>query len=204
MNSYESLVPEVYYLYKNGPRVRYPSSLHVTVKSILAPKSFQPGVGSVHVFEKEELLKNLEHENPHEVYSNANKDYKSSNINLNEDKQHKDGHETDTDLVDPLKLKKNSVVWSRIAGLPCRIPNELDLTLRTPKKGCYSIKFSTSGSYLACACVEENNIMPVFVYEIPTGKPSMKYYGHFGLIYEMSWSKLDKYLVTASNDATAR
>jgi jouberin len=199
LNTYESLSPAVYYLYKHGPRVKYPSSLHVTIKSILAPKSFQPGVGSVHVFEQEEFLKNLEPENPHETYSNANK---GSAVNLLEDK-HQD-HETDTEILNPANLKKNTVVWSRIAGLPCRIPNDLELTLKTPKKGCYSIKFSTSGSHLACACVEENNVTPVFIYEIPTGKLLMKYYGHFGLIYELSWSKLDKYLVTASNDATAR
>ena len=200
LNTYESLVPEVYYLYKNGSRVKYPSSLHVTVKSILAPKSFQPGVGSVHIFhEQEEFLNNLEPENPHEAYSNANK---GSDINLLDEKHQ--NHETDTEILSPKNMKKNTVVWSRIAGLPCRIPNDIDLTLKTPKKGCYSIKFSTSGSFLACACVEENNVTPVFIYEIPTGKLLMKYYGHFGLIYEMSWSKLDKYLVTASNDATAR
>ena len=195
-------MPEVYYLYKNGPRVKYPSSLHVTVKSILAPKQFEPGVGSVHFYEREEYLRNLEHENPHEVYSNANKGMPDSQADLHDDKTHP--NDTEVEMFDPAKSKKNVVVWSRIAGLPCRIPNELDLTLSTPKKGCYSIKFSTTGSYLACACVEENSVAPIYIYEIPTGKPMMKFYGHFGLIYEMSWSKGDKFLVTASNDATAR
>ena len=184
-------------MYKNGPRVKYPSSLHVTVKSILSPKSFTPGVGSVYAFEKDELLRNLEM-NSQDPYENTKK--------LNEDGELlKDGPKSDIDdLQDPAGSKKKTIIWSRIAGLPCRIPNDLDLKLNTSKRGCYSIKFSTSGSYLACACVEDESSYPIYVYEIPNGRLHAKFYGHFGLIYEINWSKLDKYFITASHDATAR
>ena len=125
---------------------------------------------------------------------------------LNEDGELlKDGPKSDIDdLQDPAGSKKKTIIWSRIAGLPCRIPNDLDLKLNTSKRGCYSIKFSTSGSYLACACVEDESSYPIYVYEIPNGRLHAKFYGHFGLIYEINWSKLDKYFITASHDATAR
>ncbi len=41
-------MPEIYALYKNGPRLKYPASLHVTVKSILPPGSFEPGIRSLY------------------------------------------------------------------------------------------------------------------------------------------------------------
>ncbi len=99
---------------------------------------------------------------------------------------------------------KKSVIWSRLAGTPCRIPNNQILKLPSGKNGCYSIKFSKSGSYLACALVEENFLSPIAVYEIPDGRLYTKLNGHFGLVYDIDWSFDDKSIATASNDATVR
>lgn len=92
-NLIESLVPEVYNLYKNGPRVKYPSSLHVTVKSILPPKSFLPGVGS------SDLLANEYFESNQNIYSSSNKDMKDiSKSQLSLHKIHEPQIEQDNNL----------------------------------------------------------------------------------------------------------
>ncbi|CAF0887332.1 unnamed protein product [Brachionus calyciflorus] len=193
-NVIESMVPEVYNLYKNGPKVKYPASLHITVKSINQPKNFLPGVGSSDYLAQEFL--------GYALINGSNKtldEIKNSTTSL---KQNIIESEY---LNDPLKyLKSKQVIWSRLAGLPCRVPNELSLKLNSSKNGCYSLKFSNTGNFLACACIEDNSNYPILVYDIPDGKFNMKFHGHFGLVYEISWSKLDKYIVTASNDATAR
>ena len=206
LNEIDSLKPEIFDLYKEGPRVKYPASLHVTVKAILPPKTFTPTIGSYYLLEHEEFMQNIENEtNPNITNTNL------TNLTM---KEHLDADISKTNIQDLAnittasedihKMKTKKIIWSRLAGLPCRIPNEKSLNLNASKKGCYSIKFSTSGSYLACGCVEDNHSSPVYIYDIPDGRLVMKYYGHFGLIYELNWSKLDKYLVTASNDATAR
>ena len=63
VKSNESLVPEVYRLYKTGPRIKYPASLHVTVKSILPPNSFEPGIRSMYLLqENNKLIENVNNE----------------------------------------------------------------------------------------------------------------------------------------------
>ena len=192
VKSADSMVPEIFHLYKNGPRIKYPASLHVTVKSILPPVSFEPGIRSYH-------------------YLNENKKENTENRDENRNTEKiEESHLNSTNKliqefnVQNSKRLQRTAMWTRVAGMPCRIPNAEALRLNSAKNGCYSIKFSTSGSYLACACVEDNNISPIYVYDIPDGRLVSKFQGHFGLVYEMSWSKLDQFIATASNDATAR
>ena len=40
--------------------------------------------------------------------------------------------------------------------------------------------------------------------QIPSGKLQGKFLGHFGIVYDMSWSKMDTHLLSASSDGTAR
>lgn len=195
----ESLVPEVYALYKMGPRIKYPASLHVTIKSILPPHSFEPGIRSVYLLnDNTKAIENQDEEN--EGKTNLD-EAKTKAPSINGSKISLTDHNT---KVNQIRIQPEKAMWSRVANLPCRVPNDLDLKLTASKNGCYSIKFSNLGNYLACGCVEDNNASPVFIYEIPSGKLILKFQGHFGLIYEFGWSQLDKYLVTASNDATAR
>ncbi len=200
VKSNESLVPEVYHLYKTGPLIKYPASLHVTVKSILAPNSFEPGIRSMYLLqEKNKLIESFNNQNG----ANQNQ-LEKDNSKTKENIPPMNGSELNSTKMNQEKIQNNAAMWSRVASLPCRVPNELTLKLNSTKLGCYSVKFSTHGSFLACACVDENNASPVYIYEIPSGKLVFVFHGHFGLIYEMGWSKLDKYIVTASNDATAR
>jgi jouberin len=193
-------------LYKSSNLIKYPSSLTVTVKSVLPPKKFAPCLRSFYVFQEEKAATSNDEEN-----DNTERDEEEINT------ENRDPGETIAEIITQrntklngsrLKLQgineKNSVIWSRLAGQPCRIPNELFLSLPSGRNGCYSIRFSHNGSFIACGTVEENNISPVLVYEIPDGKLSAKFIGHFGLVYEIDWSKNDRYILTASNDATAR
>jgi jouberin len=185
-------VPEVYSLYKSGSRVKYPSTLHITLRSILAPRQFIPGIGSSY------HVSNMTSDKTNPADDLLGGGNKSSNEKTTDDEAAAASDKRDKEL------KQKTVMWSRIAGLPCRIPNELSLKLSTTKQGCYSVQFSATGSFVSMACVDDDNLYPIFIYDIPYGNFVMKFLGHFGLVYEMSWSNLDKYLVTASNDTTAR
>ena len=178
-------------------RNKYESTLHVTIKSILPPGSFEPGIRSLFTL----------NETNQEPDQHLNKETKSKDLDQYEEENKlaktQSIYSSRKQSIEQADIQKTAI-WSRVAGLPCRIPNDTALKLSSTKNGCYSIKFSASGSYLACACVEDNNVSPIYIYQIPSGKLVMKFQGHFGLIYEMNWSKQDKYIVTASNDATAR
>ena len=190
----DSMVPEIYNLYKSSLRIKYPASLHVTVKSILPPASFEPGIRSIHYINENRPLK--------ETYeTQEEKEINEKNDEMNFNSTNKLIQEFN--VLNTKRLHK-SAMWTRVAGMPCRIPNAEMLKLSSTKHGCYSVKFSTSGSLLACACVEDNSVSPIFIYDIHDGRLITKFLGHFGHVYEMSWSKLDKFIVTASNDATAR
>jgi WD40 repeat protein len=198
-NMIDSLVPEIYNLYKTGPRVKYPSSLHVTIKPIHPAKQFYLGIGSSYMINEEELNE-----------SNV-RGSESSRGGVNENDPNKDENRAESLLANELPedqknrlMKKKTIIWSRLPGQACNVPNELALSLNSTKQGCYSVKFSTSGSYLACACVEEDNGYPILVFDIPDGKSFAKFYGHFGIVYEIAWSNLDRYILTASHDATVR
>ncbi|KAJ8306394.1 hypothetical protein KUTeg_016939 [Tegillarca granosa] len=56
---------------------------------------------------------------------------------------------------------------------------------------------------LACAC-HDRDTYPILVYEIPTGELRGKFTGHFGLVYDLCWSKRDTHLLSASADGTCR
>lgn len=192
-NTSESMVPEIYNIYKNGPRLKYPASLHVTVKAILPPGSFEPGIRSLYTFN--ENKNQVKDDSDNQNYLQDNDDILSNKENLLSERG---------PLINNSNRNLQNGIWSRVAGLPCRVPNDLNLKLKSARNGCYSIKFSSTGNFLACACVEDGNISPIYIYQIPTGKFYMKFQGHLGLIYEMNWSKNDKFLITASNDAISR
>lgn len=42
------------------------------------------------------------------------------------------------------------------------------------------------------------------MYEIPSGRFMRELCGHLNIIYDLDWSKDDRYLVTSSSDGTAR
>ncbi|OWF48871.1 jouberin-like isoform X4 [Mizuhopecten yessoensis] len=165
---------ELWQWWKTQGRRPYPSTLYVTMKGITPPDTVEPAMRSMFATQRE-------------VGSRTYADLKKS-INWS------DARDTD---------RKTLSSWSRLVGQMCRIPNQMKLTLPAGRKGCYVVKFSHDGRNLACACHDRENY-PILVYEIPSGQLLGKFRGHFGIVYDLSWSKKDDYICSASSDGTVR
>ncbi|XP_060065201.1 jouberin-like [Ylistrum balloti] len=168
---------ELWQWWKTQGRRPYPSTLYVTLKGITPPDVVEPAMRSMFATQKE-------------IGSRTYADMKKS-----------------TNWSDARKKreieKRTLSSWSRLVGQLCRIPNRLKLTLQAGRNGCYVVKFSHDGRSLACACHDRENF-PVLVYEIPSGQLLGKFRGHFGIVYDLSWSKKDTHLCSASSDGTVR
>ncbi|NXF04483.1 AHI1 protein, partial [Smithornis capensis] len=99
--------------------------------------------------------------------------------------------------------KKELFKWSRLPGQACRIPNKHLFSLRGGDMGCFCIRFSHDGKTLAAACAGRNGY-PIALYEIPSGQFLREFYGHLNIVYDLCWSKDNRYLLTASSDGTVR
>ena len=145
----DTLVPDVYYYYKNGNKFKYPSTLHVTVKSILAPRKFQPGLRSIYYIDKEDaadFYANVKtddeksgEETERAIFSSDNDENDPSVLKVSDNNGSNDWHAS---LEEQTKhwLSKKALLWSRLSGQLCRIPNELSLTLQYRKKRMLFIK----------------------------------------------------------------
>ncbi|KAK7796958.1 hypothetical protein U0070_001480 [Myodes glareolus] len=85
----------------------------------------------------------------------------------------------------------------------CRIPNKHLFSLNAGERGCFCLGFSHNGRILAAACASRDGY-PIILYEIPSGRFMRELCGHLNIIYDLDWSKDDRYLVTSSSDGTAR
>ncbi|XP_053394001.1 jouberin-like isoform X2 [Mercenaria mercenaria] len=165
---------EAFQWWKECSRKPYPSTLYVTLKGIRPPLEVEPVERSLFATQEERGKMTFE-----ELKKIAKW----------------------TGKKEPQQRTLSS--WSRLAGQLCRLPNTLSHALPSAKKGCYMIKFSHDGRSLACACQGKDGY-PILVYEIPSGTLKGKFLGHFGIVYDLSWSKMDTHLLSASSDGTAR
>uniref|UniRef100_K1S444 Jouberin n=1 Tax=Magallana gigas TaxID=29159 RepID=K1S444_MAGGI len=166
---------EVYQWWSSMKREPYPSTLYVTIKGIRPPRDVEPA-----------LMRSM-FATQEEVGSRTYTDLKKS-TQWGEKK--KGEHKTLSS-------------WSRLPGQTCRIPNVLQVTLPAGKKGCFVLRFSHDGRSLACACNDRDQY-PIYIYEVPSFELRGKLKGHFGLVYDLCWSKRDTHLLSASSDGTAR
>ncbi|KAL8612119.1 hypothetical protein ACOMHN_013998 [Nucella lapillus] len=170
--------PEVYHWWKSHQRSPYPSTLYITLKSIVPPDNVEPSLRSMFATQQASLEQGV-------------MTYEDLKRSMNWDSK---AH----------KLEARPLTsWSRLFGQLCRIPNNLILTLPARKKGCFIIRFSHDGRSLACAC-GSNDGYPILIYEVPSGQLKMELHGHFSLVYDMSWSRKDTHLLSASADGTVR
>ncbi|XP_060597345.1 jouberin-like isoform X2 [Ruditapes philippinarum] len=166
---------EAFQWWKECPRKPYPSTLYVTLKGIRPPLEVEAVERSLFATQEERGRMTFEELKKTVKWTGGKKE-----------PQH-----------------KTLSSWSRLAGQFCRLPNVLSHSLPSAKKGCYMLKFSHDGRSLACACQGKDGY-PILVYEIPSGTLKGKFLGHFGIVYDLSWSKLDTHLLSASSDGTAR
>ncbi|XP_063089053.1 jouberin isoform X2 [Cavia porcellus] len=168
-------VVEVFEWWSKCPRNRYPSTLYVTVRGLKVPDCIKPSYCSV--MTQEEKSKPVHYELHHE----------SNSIG------------TEPGLED----SKEIVEWKRLPGQACRIPNKHLFSLNAGERGCFCLDFSHNGRILAAACTSRDGY-PIILYEIPSGRFMRELCGHLNIIYDLSWSKDDRYILTSSSDCTAR
>uniref|UniRef100_A0A3Q2GVY2 Jouberin n=1 Tax=Equus caballus TaxID=9796 RepID=A0A3Q2GVY2_HORSE len=172
----QSDVVEVFEWWSKCPRNRYPSTLYVTVRGLKVPDCIKPSYRSMMALQ-EEKGKPVYCERHHEPSS--------------------------VDTEPGLEDSKEEVKWRRLPGQACRIPNKHLFSLNAGERGCFCLAFSHNGRILAAACASRDGY-PIILYEIPSGRFMRELCGHLNIIYDLCWSKDDRYVLTASSDGTAR
>lgn len=172
----QSDVVEVFEWWAKCPRNRYPSTLYVTVRGLKVPDCIKPSYRSTMA---------LQEERGTPLYC----------------ERHRETSSVDTEPG--LEDSKETVKWKRLPGQACRIPNKHLFSLNAGERGCFCLGFSHNGRILAAACASRDGY-PIILYEIPSGRFMRELCGHLNIIYDLDWSKDDRYLVTSSSDGTAR
>ncbi|XP_030665577.1 jouberin isoform X1 [Nomascus leucogenys] len=169
-------VVEAFEWWSKCPRNRYPSTLYVTVRGLKVPDCIKPSYRSMMALQ-EEKGKPVHCERHHE----------SSSV----------------DTEPGLEESKEVIKWKRLPGQACHIPNKHLFSLNAGERGCFCLDFSHNGRILAAACASRDGY-PIILYEIPSGRFMRELCGHLNIIYDLSWSKDDRYILTSSSDGTAR
>ncbi|XP_044531379.1 jouberin [Gracilinanus agilis] len=169
-------VVEVFEWWSKCPRIRYPSTLYVTIKGLKLPDHVDPSFRSMMALQQEQGSTS---------YCELQKETsKRSNEPVPED-------------------QKELIKWSRLPGQVCRIPNKHLFSLHAGERGCFRVNFSQNGRMLAAACAGHDGY-PVILYEIPSGQYLKEFCGHLNIVYDLCWAKDDQHLLTASSDSTVR
>ncbi|XP_028824293.1 jouberin isoform X2 [Denticeps clupeoides] len=167
---------EIVEWWRRFPRNRYFSTLYVTVKGLKLPEHVDPSMRSMMALQQERGSSSFT-----ELYSEITR------------KNHSQLMASKPDLVK----------WDRVPGQMCHIPNKPMLSLNGGQMGCFNLRFSHDGRMLATACADRD-AFPIIVYEIPSGKVLTSFCGHLSPVYDLSWSRDDCSLLTASSDGTVR
>ncbi|KAJ7388553.1 Jouberin [Desmophyllum pertusum] len=82
-------------------------------------------------------------------------------------------------------------------------PTKLEQASWSGKRGCFILKFSHNGRYLACGCADLDSF-PILIYEVPSYETRAYLPGHFSIIYDLCWAPDDLELLSTSSDGTVR
>lgn len=162
---------DVWKYWKTNKFKKYPSSIYVTVKSVLSPEKV------VDAFRSKMPLQN-------EIGANISLPFGEKAIVSTEEELLKINR----------RLKKGSTIT---------LPEECFQRIDCPENGCFLMKFSNNGNYLACS-VQVDNIFLIIVHCVMRDefKEVRRFLCHNGMIYGISWSSDDSLIVTASADNT--
>ncbi|KAL4676369.1 hypothetical protein H8959_010514 [Pygathrix nigripes] len=86
-----------------------------------------------------------------------------------------------------------STLYVTVRGL--KVPDCIKPSYRSMMALQEEKEIRTDSSYL---------VIFIFLYEIPSGRFMRELCGHLNIIYDLSWSKDDRYILTSSSDGTAR
>ena len=76
--------------------------------------------------------------------------------------------------------------------------------METERLGCFKLRFSNDGSYIACACTLIDSRTIIKIFSVEDGKHLCSIKGHHDLIHDMNWSADDSVLITASADGSVK
>ena len=82
----------------------------------------------------------------------------------------------------------------------CIIPDKLLYKFPTAKLGCLTHEFSHNGKYIAAACTELNSETHIKIFNVEDGVLRYIFKGHHNIIHDLTWSKDDLILISASAD----
>ncbi|CAF1274494.1 unnamed protein product [Didymodactylos carnosus] len=188
--------PDVYMAYSQTHRRKYPSTLYVTVKSIVPPKYFRPKLRSAIAGDIEDIR---------EEYMTLRNDIEGQ-LNTNFQNPSENAQPVDISVGGPLqRVAQLPQRWQKLPNSKCKIPLESLLSLKGSERGCSTIRFSHNGYFIACAEVskpQDNNF--ITIYELPRGQRVTIFSGHLQLIYHIDWSRSDRWLASASADSSVK
>ena len=167
--------------------VEYPSFLEIDISFIKSQEKVIVQRPALNVFEEEMGTRFIE-------ASHRKDQDKLADIKAGD----KEGDQVD------MKLREKLISWERGFGQPCMIPNKLVYRFESEEKGCFAVKFSNKGKYLAAACSESDKKCLLKIYNVETGEIVGIIGQHQGVMHELKWSVTDDLLISVSNDSIAK
>ena len=168
---------EVWKWWSQCPHVTYPSSLHVTIEAVNPPERNQPTIRSMGPLQPEQGSSDA-------IHTQSIAEANAKNV---------------ANPNSPPRV----VLWTRLPGQTCKIPDQNLYEFKLNGKGGWCLKFSTDGKSLAVAGPNPPLGSSVRVYSVETGQLEIELHGHKGPIYDLDWHRNNR-LLSASGDGSVR
>eukprot|EP01135_Chromosphaera_perkinsii_P010019 Nk52_evm54s1992 gene=Nk52_evmTU54s1992 len=200
---YHDRIPPVYYCWnvpkkfmKKTPKA-YPGTLFITMKGVVSPEVHEVKGRSMNPCEKERGSISYE-----QLVIDTEARIKSG---LSASQQRINMPEEEEESGMP-----KGPTWKRMPGQLCQIPNKVKYRLPSGTNGCFTVKFSPNGLYVACGCAEipeekvriETLLFPIRIYSVVNGSQVIYLEGHRDIIYDICWDESSNELISASADGT--
>ncbi|CAF2659041.1 unnamed protein product [Rotaria sp. Silwood2] len=193
-----ALTPDVVLWFNHLHREKYPSTLYITIKPLNSRGHYHPGIRSI----VDGDIKGMREQYDKLVQENNDLNLMGSPVNPSDSQS---PGITNKKLGPLQRIAQLPPRWQKLPNSKCKIPTEPLLSLNTSERGCSSIRFSHNGYFLACAEVnklQQNNLISIF--EIPHDQRVIVFTGHLQMIYDLDWSRSDRYLASASADSSVK
>lgn len=101
-----------------------------------------------------------------------------------------------------VEKRRRLTKWRRFANEDCKIPNALAKKFDSSELGCWRLKFSHNGRFLAAGCTDTKTNIKIYNVEDLEQVVILK--GHTDLIHDIIWSNDDRFILSCSTDGTAK
>ena len=103
-------------------------------------------------------------------------------------------------VKDKLDHTKTLLRWERGVNEPCKCPDHCRMKFDSEALGCFKLKFSNSGKYLAAACTMPNSLTIIKIFDVETAEHIISLKVHYDIVHDLSWSPEDTFLLSSSAD----